>query len=214
MIDRAVAQLNRICKQATFDFAMAVGRTVIDIFHSGNLETWRARGHKDASFRSLAKHVDLPMSPAALYRSVAIYELSQRLEIARWTHLSTSHIRLVLPLPSEEQARLLKLANANAWSVDRLDKEIATAPSMRLRRRGGPRRHSPIEKTLKALGAYIDEFGNFSEVQDGEISPETALTARKLIARLREACKGLEDRLGQVQGAQPEKHPSIWSGRS
>ena len=206
LIDRAVAQLNRICKQATFDFAMAVGRTVIDIFHSGSLETWRARGPKDVSLRKLAKHTDLPMSPAALYRSVAIYEMSQRLEIARWPHLSTSHMRLVLPLPSEDQARLLKLANANAWSVERLDREIATAASMGLRRKGGHRRQSPMEKTLKALGACIDESDNLVGMQDTEISPEMALAARKLMARLREACRGLEDRLGQLQSAERPKH--------
>src|SRR5689334_13773044 len=69
-IDRLVLELNSICKTATLDFAIAVGRSIIAGCYGGDLESWRARGEKDASFRKLARHRLLPMSPAALYRSV------------------------------------------------------------------------------------------------------------------------------------------------
>jgi hypothetical protein len=106
-VDRIVRQLNTICKAATFDFAMAVGKLIVDSFYAGDLDAWRSRGIKNVSFRRLAKHPDLPMSATALYRSTAIYEVCQRTGAADWKHLSTSHVRLVLPLAPGQQARLL-----------------------------------------------------------------------------------------------------------
>jgi hypothetical protein len=78
VIERAVAQLNAISKQATFDSAMSVGRLVIDTFHSGDLQASRARGAKDVSFRMLAKHPNLPMDLTSRLR-VACRRLDDRL---------------------------------------------------------------------------------------------------------------------------------------
>src|SRR3974377_309327 len=77
-VERVVRQLNALCKTATFDFAMSVGKLIIDNFYSGDLGAWRNRGAKNFSFRRLAKHPDLPMSASALYWSTAIYEVSRR----------------------------------------------------------------------------------------------------------------------------------------
>jgi hypothetical protein len=199
VIERAVAQLNAICKQATFDFAMAVGRLVIDTFHSGDLQAWRTRGAKDVSFRMLAKHPNLPMSPAALYRSVAIYELAQRVDVTRLRRISTSHMRLVLPLPREDQERILLLADAQAWSVGRLDKEVAAIPFGHVSSKGGRKRSSKLRKTMKVIERCLDEADNLIGAQDEEISPETARGAKDLTSRLREACRRLDDRLSQAQ---------------
>ncbi len=80
-VERLVQQLNGPCKTATFEFAFSVGRLVIDGFYAGKLSAWRSRRGKDASFRKLASHPNLPMSAAALYRSTAIYELCQRVGV-------------------------------------------------------------------------------------------------------------------------------------
>src|SRR5579859_4921759 len=125
-VERVVAQLHDLCRAATMDFALSVGKLIISNFFSGNLASWRDRDpKKNASLRRLAAHPDLPMSPAVLYRSIAIYELCERLGIRSWKHVSTTHIRLVLPLEPAEQARLLRLCEAHAWPVRRLDEEVA-----------------------------------------------------------------------------------------
>jgi len=82
-VDRAVQQLNTICKVATMDFALAVGKLIIDEFYDGRVDSWRLREPKDHSLRKLSRHPDLPMSPGALYRSVAMYEVCSRLGVAR-----------------------------------------------------------------------------------------------------------------------------------
>jgi hypothetical protein len=195
LVDRAIVRLNAICRKVTLDFAITVGRVVVETLHSGNLESWRARGVKGASFRVLARHPDLPMSPAALCRSVATYELSCRLEVAQWKRISTSHIRLVLPLAHAEQARLLGLADAHSWSVSRLNEEIATIPSAEAHPRGGRRRGPRLRRTMRNLGRCIDELENLLSLQHEEISAETARSVRDAIPRLREACRKIEDRV-------------------
>jgi hypothetical protein len=123
-IEHVVLKLNGICRAATYEFATAVGRLVIDEFYRGDPTKWRERGLKSVSFRKLSRHPRLPMSPAALYRCVAIYELCQRIGIKEWRHVSTSHMRLVLPLGAVEQKRLLLHAEADRWSVRQLTEEI------------------------------------------------------------------------------------------
>jgi hypothetical protein len=120
LVNQVVAELNMLCKSATFDFALSVGNLIVAKFYQGDVNAWRSRGPKDASFRTLSRHPDLPMSPSSLYRCVATYEVCQRIGIISWKHVSTSHIRVILPVPHEEQSRLLKAAEANRWPVGRL----------------------------------------------------------------------------------------------
>ncbi len=192
LVDRTILKLNAIGRQVTMDFAIAVGKVVVDALHSGNLESWRTAGAKSISFRMLARHPDLPMSPAALCRSVAIYELSQRLEVARWKRISTSHIRLVLPLPHAEQARLLGLADAHAWPVSRLNEEVASIPSGASRSKGGRRRGPRLRRTMTTLGRCIDELEKLLSLPHEEISVETARSVRDAIPCLREVCRKID----------------------
>jgi len=77
-IEKVLGQLNTICENASFDFALSVGHLIIDNFYLGDVDGWRSQGINNASFRRLARHPDLPMSPARLYRSVNAYERSVR----------------------------------------------------------------------------------------------------------------------------------------
>jgi hypothetical protein len=95
-IEEVVVKLNAMYKAATL--ALAVGTLIIGTFYSGDLPAWRARGSKDCSFGKLARHPRLPMSPTALYRSVAIHELCERLGVREWKVISSTHLRRVLKL--------------------------------------------------------------------------------------------------------------------
>src|SRR6478735_5141212 len=87
-VDRVVEHLNRICRNSGLEFALQVGSVVIHHFYDGDVEAWRVRGPKAVSFRRLALHPQLPMSPGALYRCVALFELCDRLEApSRWRNL-------------------------------------------------------------------------------------------------------------------------------
>src|SRR5580704_6459476 len=184
VVEQTVVRLNRICKMATLEFALTVGQIVIEHFYLGDLARWRDRDpQKDTSLRKLARHPMLPMSAAALYRSVAIYELCERLQIRTWRHISTGHMRLVLPLSAIEQERLLRAAEAGGWPVRRLDEEvagIAHVESATRRDRGGRRRISglqramkPVQMCVRAVDELLKEESDILE----ERSPESTRDA-------------------------------------
>ena len=198
-----MARLNKLCKTTTFDFAIAVGALVIHGICGGSLDEWRRRGVKHTSFRKLSSHPNLPMSPGALYRSVAIYELCERLGVKSWKHVSTSHLRLVLPLGPEDQARLLDAAEKDAWSVRHLDDEVAAillrAPDV-ARGRGGRHRRSRIGHVLRDLSQCLEQLNALGEVDlseaDGspeevrsmvELLGDVSVSANRLMERLRPA---------------------------
>ncbi len=122
LTDRMVSEINALCKTATLQFALSVGDLVIQRLYLGDMDRWRSRDPtKKMSLRKIARHPSLAM----LYGCIAIYELCERLDIKTWRHISTSHMRLALPLKHEEQARLLRLAESDRWSVRRLEEEVA-----------------------------------------------------------------------------------------
>ncbi len=199
-VDRVVGELNRICKTATFDFAIHVGRLIVDSFYHGDLDAWRYRGSKDVSFRKLASHPDLPMSPSALYRSVAIYEVCARLGFRSWKHVSTSHVRLVLPLRATDQMRLLQAAEQEKWAVRTLRGEIERSYNNASTHRvslGGRKPRSQLRRTMSSLAKCVDESDTLVGSTDlaTDLSPETVRSFAGIIERVQRACSTLEKRL-------------------
>jgi hypothetical protein len=79
LIDEVVRGIAAAQEKHGLALAVEVGSLIVDTFYGGDIAVLRDRGPKEASLRRLAEHPDLPMSPAALYRTVAIYELAERL---------------------------------------------------------------------------------------------------------------------------------------
>ena len=204
-ITRVVRQLNCICRAATLDFALSIGELIIDSFYAGNLDLWRNRDKtKEVSLRKLAKHPDLPMGAAALYRSIAIYEISVRLRIRSRKHISTSHVRLVLPLAAQDQARLLNLAEDNRWPVRRLDAEVAKLSSKATRRavnRGGRRRDNFLAATMKVLHRCVESLREVlarPQASFAELSPESVRAILDSLQCISKECANLESRLSHT----------------
>jgi DNA-binding NarL/FixJ family response regulator len=207
-VERVVLQLNALCKATTLNFALAVGGLIIRQFFGGDLRYWRSREQKhELSLRRLARHPHLPMSVSALYRSIAIYELCERLDIKSYRHVSTSHIRLVLPLPAEEQTRLLQLTESNRWTVRRLDEEAQAIrsryPSSSDHARGGRNHHSPLRAALHLVRRCVDAVVSLAsdETSEGEYSPEQVRDAVELLREAARACALLETRLSRAMPA-------------
>lgn len=160
-VELLVRRLNGLCRKATLEFALKVGQLVIETIYSGDLSKWRIRDStKERSLRKLVRHPDFPMSPPALYRSIALYELCQRIDIGQWSHISSSHLRLVLPLPEGEQIRLLHMAEVDRWPVRRLDEEVATVLQEKPSHcdAGGRRRQSRVRRAARLVAKAIDEL--------------------------------------------------------
>lgn len=209
VVERVISRLNTMVRAATLEFAVSVGRLIISEFYGGCMATWRDRGAKDYSFRRLARHPQLPMSVTALYRSVAIYEVSQRVNIEQWKYVSMSHIRLVLPLAYEDQARLLQCVNQNHWTTRRLQQEIDSSPK-RSGERAARNRRKQLQTTMRAIERCLVASDQFVEISESECepSPESVSRARALLDRLRYTCLELERHL---PGARTDYPPPVVS---
>jgi hypothetical protein len=190
---------------------------VKNLYH-GDLTRFRSRDRSKAqTLRTIATHPNLQMSPAALYRSIATYELCERLGAQSWEHISLSHVRLVLPLRSDDQARLLQQAESARWPVQRLDAEVAAL--MRAERpereRGGRRRSSPLRQAIRLVDQSTERLTGLLETYEdvsADASPESTLAAVDSLHRAADACTRLENRLVRtLRGAASAPPPPISS---
>lgn len=193
-----VRQLRQICRDSSLEFALKVGAVVIHNFYGGEVHEWRSRGPKVHSFRRLAEHPELPMSPSALYRSVAIFELCQRLNApSRWRQLGASHFRVVLGLDPEVQDSLLATANQQHWSVKALSRAALESRPERARK-GGRKPTSALTKHLSSMqrcleGWQSDIDATLDTLDPAEVEQGTLLLNRTRAA-LDELARALERR--------------------
>jgi hypothetical protein len=183
-VDLLVAQLRRIARAATLEFALNVGRVIIHNFYGGYTSGWRLKGPKPASFRRLAEHPDLPFSAGTLYRCVAVFELCERMNApTRWPRLTASHLRLVLGLSPATQEKLLALANSNGWTVKCLQDEVHRIKSEQVAR-GGRRRQSPLAKGLKTIRKCIRDHKEM--VHQVAIDAEDVVQTKHFVREMKE----------------------------
>lgn len=200
-VRQTLRQVNALCKGTTLRFALDVGRLVVEGLYDGDLRRLRSRGQKDElAMRRLAADPDLAMSASALYRCVAIFELCGRLHRTEWRHVSTSHLRLVLPLPPSEQERFVREAEANGWKVRELERHIASfvgvAPPACAK--GGRRRRSELSSVVHTLEKGTERVIGLLATCEGDTakpSPESVRATVLALERLRKACDALEQRV-------------------
>jgi hypothetical protein len=146
----AVERLSGVRRGASLGFALDVGRIVVDTLYAGDVSRWRARRRKDTALRALSRRPDLPLSASALYRALALYELSQRDGREGWPELGVSHLRAVLGLPAPTQSALLAAAARERWTVARLEQEAAARRSP-ARPRGGRKPMAPYIRSIRRI---------------------------------------------------------------
>lgn len=209
-LETIVAQIRRVARTANLEFALRIGAVIIHHFYDGAIESWRKKGPKQASFRRLAAHPKLPMSSAALYRCVAIFELCERLNApSRWHHLGASHLRLVLGLGPSVQERLLTLANTGQWTVRTLQTH-ALRERAGCRLHGGRRVQPAIAKSLKALRNSIEAHQAVLVDLDEPSAEDVRLSA----ALIEETKSALERLTSFLSRHTPSALPRATAGKS
>lgn len=189
-------------KEVGVEQSVEIGKLVIEQLYAGDLTAWRDRGPKAHSLRTLARRTELPVSSSALYRSIALYELSERLGgLDPWISagLGISHLRLVLGLQPDDQRRLLDLAVAKVWTVAELEREAVAARRCAPKRasRGGrprtPRFLKSVHRLRRAAESPEEMFGDLDAVS--EMNPAQLAEVREALAVVRARCADLEQRI-------------------
>jgi hypothetical protein len=200
-VSRLAAQIRGYTRGALLEFACTVGRLILDEFYHGDREFWRSHASvKESSFRKLAELLDGAegLSVSALCRSVATYDLVQRLGgLNRLNHLTATHVRTVLALPFETQKQLLECAERERWSV-RILEERAAAETDR-RRTKSIVSQAVCVRTIQLLGQYADDGDRFFPDIDklAELDAKTRTRLHGILIRLRERCELLESSLNR-----------------
>jgi hypothetical protein len=199
-LERLVMDINSICRHTTLQFALAVGQMVVQGIYAGNTELLRSRTRKHhTALRTLANHPALSMSAGMLYHCVGVYEICERLQMRLWRHVSTSHIRLVLPLVPDLQERLLRQAETQRWPVSRLEQEVvALGPPDRSR--GGRPRQSRVRRRVLSLLTELRQLLDLLETGNAleKLSPDSSREALDGIRQATAACAAIEQRLTKM----------------
>ena len=146
-IERVLQCLGPFREQHRLKVAYRTGKLVVDTLYGGDAQAWRQRPAGDSLYPRLERHPALPITPAELYRSLRVFDIcEQNPTLLESESLSLSHVLAVLSLDSASQGRLLKLAEAEKWTVrkvrEMVEREYAVLPST------GRPRTSPILRTL------------------------------------------------------------------
>jgi hypothetical protein len=206
VVARTVRRINAMGASTALELTLAVGEVVLADLYEGDMGKLRSRNRKDhVTLRCVAADPALAMSASALYRSIAIFDVCSRIGRRSWRHVSSSHVRAVLPLDPSAQEDLLVMAERDRWSVREIERHaaaVAAAPQARSRRGGRKRR--------TRLRAVVDGIRREAEVVEGLIgeddplqdsSPESVRAATLAFERLRDLCVGM---IARVKGEEPE----------
>jgi hypothetical protein len=205
-VELVVAQIRQICRDSSLEFALRVGGVVIHHFYGGDVDAWRSRGPKLHSFRRLAEHSELPMSPAVLYRCVALFEMCERLKApSRWRRLGASHLRTVIGLDPDTQQRLLSRANSEQWTVKSLQQEALRCRSV-ASPRGGRRPRSTLAKSLASVRRSLSECEAGLEREIAALSPAELERTTTLLSETLEQVAKLARAAAQRRAARTHGH--------
>jgi hypothetical protein len=200
-IDSVFAELVALHRGATLDHAIRSGEVLIRRLFGGSIAAWRERSTDDASLRKLVAKVEKTgypgLSATGLYRAIEIYDLDLRVGVSGRKQLNAGHARAVLGLTDQQQELLLGKAEANDWTAERLEKEVARVRH----RKGKGRRPQPrFVKTVNALERLLhasdDAFADLDKIADlsDEEADRLAAAAAEMSAKCADIAAALRKR--------------------
>lgn len=169
-IDRAASRIAAVRRRYSIGSACDVGAIIVEEIYGGDLTAFRSRGAKDASLRTLAAHPKLDSSAATLWRAVGVFLLCQRMPGFREPkHVGLAHLYSVLCLCEQDQERLLRLAEVERWSKEKLAERVATLrPGVTRSRPRTLRQLGPLRRLVALPAAEIDlnvGSGDLAEIE-------------------------------------------------
>lgn len=188
VIEELAHELHQIVRDSLLLATRMVGKRILEVVFDGDIERMRERGIKDASLRKLASHPCLDTSATHLHQAVNIYHFTeQHPTLLHHEHLTTTHFRVVMPLPDEVRIDLLRRAARHGWNTARLENMARGAKKRHCKGRGGRPRLPTFVKTVNALKRYArspeEFFGGMDELNQLPLSKARKL--REIIGELR-----------------------------
>jgi hypothetical protein len=185
-----VDELRRVYSRTGLEFVIRVGKIVMDRIFAGDLNLWRSRGRRDATFRRLELHPDLPFRASTLSKAVGVYVMSRRrTDLADLTNLEASHFQELVALTDDLQDRLLAQANEQAWTVRTLRAEVHRLTPGGITSRGRPRLPGFV-RALRQIRDHVDERRLLADTDNMHVD---LAEARELLDTTRRLCRQGEE---------------------
>lgn len=157
-VEEAVGVINGLYDRNGFASARAVGTFVLAWFFGGDREGFHAGRKRHVSYRALAKHPALSMSPTQLWTSVAIVEHAETFPPELIERIPLSWHRAVLSLPTVLERRelleeVLDTGRGYRLLVARVAERLGTT-----RRTGRPRKPAlnPLFSAMRTVPRDLD----------------------------------------------------------
>ena len=84
-----------------------------------------------------------------------------------WKHLGVSHVRAVLGLPIKEQERFLETAEEGAWTVGRIEQEVASSrKELETGVRRGRRPLPAFVKSIHSMRRFAEDDGLLGDLDE------------------------------------------------
>lgn len=191
-IDALVQEIGGLGELSLLEDSVRLGKLVVDRMYGGEISEWRRRDGENVSFRTLTGREDLKLSAVTLYRAVGLYEISLRLgELSQWPSLGASHFRAVMSMSDQEQRALLGAAQAEGWSVRRMEAECSR---LRPARRRGRRRLPGCVKVIRQMDRVAtNQIMDTSGVE--QLEPVEVQAVYDAVLRLRQQLEHVETKL-------------------
>ena len=164
-----------------------VGELIFTQVFAGSIEAVEHHGTKNASFRRLARHPQIPFGGVTLWRAVGLHCLLLRFPGSQ--ALSTSALLISglcwasRPICKNGCSRLAETEN---WSTDRLDERASARRPTNARGRPA---HSPAVRSLRALTRLAEHGGLSDDLAALELlGDEAACEANDALERIRRWC--------------------------
>jgi len=196
---KLLLRLESIPRRNSLGTVLAFGDLLLDEVFDGDMLAVR-EGRGSTTLREVARSGRLGLSASTLYRYVAVADLCRRLGRRSFMHLGVSHLRQVLPLPTEQQETLIERAERERWTVQKLKAEV----QRRRHEGGGPRRgrrpRSGCRDALQHLRAWAGHEGRLEGLDElARLQREEARGILRMIRLARMDLEIIESRLEVVR---------------
>ena len=190
-LDRVVDELEAICARNAFELAYKAGELLMATLYRGSLEHFRSSGRKHPTYQALLSHPRLHLSPTAVWRSLRLYELCQRLPwVLESPQINVTHVYAVIGLPQSTQEDLLRQTQREGWVAGQLEAE-----AKQFRRAGGRGRPrlSALDASIRSLQKVLAH--PFRQVRADTVADEDSskvAAMRRLLKSVVERCLELD----------------------
>jgi len=148
-VARAVEEINRIYAAKTLETYLSLGRFVLKVFYEGSFERFHSKERGRRTVRALAGREDLMVSPATLWKAVAVLEQHGRLPGDVRDSLSATHHAALLVVKDEEtKVELARTAVGEGLNTRDLADEVRRTVGEGRGRPGRP----AVPGVVRALG--------------------------------------------------------------